>query len=367
MGGGLNNEEIRQFVKIARELQPEIIISSRVGGDVNSSKLNREMLFDFYTPSDNYYTGDDLAIPWEMCGTTNGSWGFRKDDHEWRSAEFIVSSLVSTASRNGNYLLNVGPDATGLIPQPAVENLKSAGEWIDKNKESIYETKGSPFPWNYKWGFVTQKPNTLFLHVFNWPKNNQLLLNGLLSDIQTIKLLSGSALKYEKSGRYISIDLDGVEKDDIATVIKVQYINKLEVASVIAQAPDKSIRLDRIAGTYDDDNFLTSWKFEVTHPGVYEINLFSNEKGRHSNPVWVGAEQTGSIEVAGKVIPVKLRRDQERINPSLFFFKEITSHIGEIHFSKKGTYTLHLKGFKIGAGKWTDGLGLVKINFTNKI
>ncbi len=49
------------------------------------------------------------------------------------------------------------------------------------------------------------------------------------------------------------------------------------------------------------------------------------------------------------------------MNPTLFFYKEIGSNVGEIEFSRKETYTLQLKGFKIGAGIWTEGLGLKRI------
>ena len=88
----------------------------------------------------------------------------------------------------------------------------------------------------------------------------------------------------------------------------------------------------------------------------------SNEKGNHSKPTWVGSEQKGSLTVAGKTFPIALKRDSEAINPSLFFFKSITSTVGEIEFNKPGTYTLHLKGIKIGAGKWQDGLGLDRVD-----
>ena len=71
--------------------------------------------------------------------------------------------------------------------------------------------------------------------------------------------------------------------------------------------------------------------------------------------------EKGSVQVAGKIIPVSLKRDAEKVNPTLFFYKEITSNAGEIEFTKKGTYSLQLKGFQIGAGKWTDGLGLNRI------
>jgi alpha-L-fucosidase len=143
MGTGLNNDEVRNFVKICKELQPEILISSRIGAEVSEKKANRDMLFDFYTPDDNFFTGDDLPMPWEMVGTTNGSWGYRSDDTHWRTPKMILSSLLACASRNGNYMLNKGNGCKKmgklyiipmvlLLPgmKPGVTSLKSRANYI---------------------------------------------------------------------------------------------------------------------------------------------------------------------------------------------------------------------------------------------
>jgi alpha-L-fucosidase len=363
MGKGLDNEEIRQFVKISKELQPNIIISSRIGDEVAPTSLNKDMYFDFFTPSDNYFTGDQFEIPFEMAGTTNTSWGYRKDDHEWRKPNFILNSLIASASRNGNYLLNVGPMANGLIPEEPVKNLKIAGQWLKENGESVYNTTASPFPWNYNWGYVTQKPNKMYLNIFNWPKNNQIELNGLLTKVDKIHVLGTSTnLKFKQEGRFLTIDLSGADKKEFATPLVVEYNDaELRIDNSISQNVENNIRLDRITSTYLKDELLSSWRFTVHTPGTFKINIISNEKGNHSEPDWTGSEQKGSVQVAGKIIPVALKRDAENVNPTLFFYKEITSHAGEIEFLEKGTYTLQLKGFEIGAGKWTEGLGLNRL------
>ena len=134
--------------------------------------------------------------------------------------------------------------------------------------------------------------------------------------------------------------------------------DKINIDSLISQSIDKSIRLDRISGSYNKELLTTTWDFNVTKPGKYKIHLLSNEKARHSNPKWVGSEQKGIIEIDEIIIPVELKRDEEKINSSLFFYKEITSYIGNITFPKKGKYKLILRDLKIDAGKWTDGLGL---------
>jgi alpha-L-fucosidase len=363
MGKGLSDDEVRQFVKEARELQPNIIISSRIGDEVAPKEANKNMLFDFYTPNDNYFTGDQLAMPWEMAGTTNSSWGYRKNDHEWRSPKMILSSLIACASRGGNYLLNVGPMPNGEIPHEAVDSLKVAGDWLKKYGESVYDTKPSPFPWNYNWGYVTQKPNKLYLNITDWPLNNQVNLNGLLTKINSVHVLGDSKLlKYSQDGRFLNIDLSGVEKNELVTTLVVEYSDAaLKVDHNISQGSNNTVRLDRITGTYNKDELLSSWKFTIHTPGKYMIDIISNEKGNHSRPEWTGSEQTGSVQVAGKIIPVVLKRDQEKINPSLFFYKEIVSHAGEIDFLKGGTYTLQLKNIDVDADKWSKGFGLNRI------
>lgn len=368
MGKGLSDDEVRQFVKVSRELQPNIIISSRIGDEIEPKKVNKDMMFDFYTPNDNYFTGDQLSIPFEMAGTTNGSWGYRKTDHEWREPNMILNSLVASVSRNGNYLLNVGPKGDGSFPAEPVKNLKIAGEWLRKYGESVYGANPSPFPWNYSWGYVTQKPNKLYLQVANWPKNNQIDLNGLITKVTDVHVLGSShKIKYNQEGRFTKIDLTGVVKNDLMTTVIVEYKDvELLVDHTISQGAGNDIRLDRITDNYSKDQLLTSWKFTVHTPGKFQINIISNEKGGHSNPAWTGANQTGSVQVAGKIIPVKLSKDSEKINPTLFFYKEITSKVGEVEFSKSGTYTLQLKNINVDADKWSNGFGLSRIELVKQ-
>lgn len=362
MGEGLTNNEVRKIIKITRELQPQIIINSRVGDLPQIENLYRDMLFDYYTTPDNYYTGQSLKMPWEMLGTTNGSWGYRKDDKEWRSASFIVQSLISSISRGGNYILNVGPDSLGIIPEEAANQLRIAGKWINKNQHAIYGSHSSPFPWNYDWGYVTQKPYKIFLHIIA-EKPDNIYLSGIESKIKRVSILENNqTLNFKQEDKILYIDLPKITIDKLGYIIELDFDDEIpNIDTNIIQFKDNNIRLDRISGDYNNLEKIISWDFKINTPGEYKIELVSNEKGSHYKPNWVGAHQEGCLQVAGKIIPVKLKQDKIKINPTLFFYNEITSNIGNIYFDKVGTYTVHLKGFKIEPSKWTDGLGLDRI------
>lgn len=368
MGTGLSNDEVRSFVKICRDLQPEILINSRVGAEVNEKIAHRDMLFDFYTPDDNFFTGDDLPMPWEMVGTTNGSWGYRVDDMHWRSPKMILSALLACASRNGNYMLNMGPLPNGLMPQQARDSILQVGEWLRKNGEAIYQTEGSPFLWDESWGYITQNRGKIYLNITRWPSDNVLYVKGLEQKPLAVHLLDGhQKLSFAYDGGFLSISLKGIKQEPLATTIVVEVgTEKVKTNSLAQQAPDDKISLYRIAGDYDSSRKLCTWKFKVNKPGTYQISLFSNEKGGHAKPEWVGADQHAVMELAGQVIPVTLVRDKEKINPTLFFYKEIESYLGDVLFSQAGIYTIRLKNMEINARKWSEGLFLDHIELRMK-
>ena len=109
--------------------------------------------------------GVSTTLPLETCQTMNGSWGYRMTDQNYKSTDELIRYLVSTAGRDANLLLNVGPQPDGNIPAAALERLAAMGEWLAVNGETIYGTRSTlvkPQPW----GVTTHKDDRMWLHVF---------------------------------------------------------------------------------------------------------------------------------------------------------------------------------------------------------
>jgi alpha-L-fucosidase len=72
--------------------------------------------------------------------TINDTWGYKLNDDKWKSSKILIDNLIDIAAKGGNYLLNVGPTAAGIIPQESVVRLKDMGDWLKINGEAIYAT-----------------------------------------------------------------------------------------------------------------------------------------------------------------------------------------------------------------------------------
>ncbi len=159
-----------ELVEMVRRHQPGIILDNRLelhDGTANRSRTVSK-LGDFETPEQgvpDVPLTDKFGnpIPWETCLTLNDHWGYSEFDDDWKSSELVIHTLVNCVSKDGNLLLNVGPDARGNIPEESVKILKEVGQWMSTNHESIYGC-GKANLAKPDWGRYTQKGNTLYAH-----------------------------------------------------------------------------------------------------------------------------------------------------------------------------------------------------------
>jgi len=221
---------------------PNLITNDRLGGGVHGDLETPEQ----YIPA--------TGIPgknWESCMTMNGTWGFSKFDHNWKSTEVLVQNMIDIASKGGNYLLNIGPDATGNVPVPSVERLKEVGAWMRENGEAVYETLASPFS-QLTWGRCTQKVigknRLLYLSVFDWPANGRLVLNGLGNKILRAYPLTEKSrtLAIEAKEAEYSIDVRAVKQSKYATVIVLEIAGQPVVYDAPSITSENDIFTDEV-------------------------------------------------------------------------------------------------------------------------
>ena len=173
-------------------LQPDTIVNNRVGNGrqgMRGLSKSDEFAGDYGTPEQEIPAKGLPGLDWETCMTMNDTWGYKSYDNNWKSREDLLHKLVDIASKGGNFLLNVGPTAEGLIPGPSVERLAAIGKWMKVNGESIYGTTASPLG-KVPWGRCTAKTGKLYLHVFDWPANGRLEVSGLKNKVKKAYLLA---------------------------------------------------------------------------------------------------------------------------------------------------------------------------------
>ena len=215
-----------------RSIAPDVIVNNRVG----KGRAGMAGTFDPETAPGDFGTPEQeipatgLGYDWETCMTMNDHWGYNKNDHNWKSTQDLIQKLVDIASKGGNFLLNVGPTAQGLFPQPSIDRLKAIGDWMRVNGESIYGTTASLFE-NLEWGRSTTKGNKVFLHIFDWPEDGQLHVPGIVNKTQRIYLLADPQMELNISYQAGTAILSLPEKapDANASVIALEFPVKPEV------------------------------------------------------------------------------------------------------------------------------------------
>ena len=223
-----------------RSLQPNTIINNRVGkGRSGMQGMDKGRgVGDYGTPEQEIpATGFGPGVDWESCMTMNGHWGYNKNDQNWKSTQTLVRNMIDCASKGGNYLLNIGPTSEGLFPSASIERLAGIGKWMKINHEAIYGTTASPFS-ALTWGRCTKKTNpkggTLYLHVFDWPKDGKLVVPGLRNKVTRVRMMeTHKKIAATAENGDVVLTLPAQAPDPIASVIELNFTGPLQVQRVI--------------------------------------------------------------------------------------------------------------------------------------
>lgn len=215
---------LRQTYDLIHKLQPAAL----VGSNHHLAPIAGEdfQMFEKDLPGSNtagFNTTEIGSIPLETCETINGAWGYNASDKRFKSTRDLVHYLVRAAGYNANFLLNVGPMPNGRIQPEFVTRLHEVGQWLGKNGESIYGTRGGPVS-PRPWGVTTRKGNKIYVHVLNWT-DSVLAMPKLPAKVKSAKLLmDGRTLDFREDDKYgflLTIPQDAADPFDTVIVLEM--------------------------------------------------------------------------------------------------------------------------------------------------
>ena len=345
---------LRQLV---RSLQPSCIVSGRVGHDVG----------DYGSLGDNQIPQGRLEGLWETPATMNDTWAHKISDHHWKSVKTLLALLAELAGKGVNYLLNVGPTAAGLIPQPSAKRLQAIGAWMGLHGEAIYGTDASPFPYSFSWGAVTKKRNRLFLLFTTW-KGGHFTLFGLRTEVRRIYVLSqrSSPLAFEQSHSkrlghdVLTIELPAKRPNPHVSVIALELCGAPKVDPAPLQQPDGNVKLlpsmarlhlprrgrrlelshsGVVENWHNKANWM-SWEMKVSKPGRYLLRLVTGTL-RYTQGHSMGHRVL--LTVGDKRLIRVLRADEKLQTPRAQYYPEIASKLGTVQIDHPGMVEVTLK------------------------
>jgi alpha-L-fucosidase len=363
-------EQSRELANLVHTLQPACLVDGRIGNDMG----------DYRSMGDNQIPVKRFDFDWESPVTLNDTWGFKKTDDNWKSPQTLIRQLADVVSKNGNYLLNVGPTAEGVIPQASVERLREVGQWLKVNGESIYGARPSPFPYEFDWGVITSKPGKLYLSVTRWPKG-EFVLYGLKSKVRSAALLGVEGpLKFtQDSDRTLDLErlrihVPPTAPDARASVIRLDIDGDAVVQTGLMQQPDGIVTLSPAFATVHtagsggkmviDNRGITTrwfnpdesleWNVRVFRPGEYSIVLVTTESRRGPAGASWEAGHTVKVTTAGQPVECTVTGGEPVMNERNPLWRDYRTTAGSVKIAKAGIVAVTVQPEKIVHDK---GLG----------
>ena len=262
----------RKLVAMVKAHQPNIIMNNRLYAFEKNSQYTRAN-GDLVTPEQHIPETGFKGMDWESCMTMNGTWGYSRNNQNWRTPRELIRNMADIVSKGGNYLLNVGPMGDGTVPARSVELMHSIGQWMRVNGESIYGTRANTIG-GVAWGRITSRPGRYYLHVFNWPSGNRLHvpLAPAPGSVPRAWFLADSSrreLPISAGNKGIDIDVSNAafrDKDNTVIVLDAQGVSLADLGIFPAEdgayelaAGDARLKGERLDLSLTEQPYINTW------------------------------------------------------------------------------------------------------------
>jgi len=249
-GDSLQYWHADEILALVKQLQPEILVNDRSG---YFGQKVESLAGDFDTPEQRLGEFQNTRA-WESCmclvNAPDGGWSYRPDG-QVKSFSDCLHTLLGCATGDGNLLLDVGPDATGVIPADQARRLVEMGEWLAKYGESIYGTRGGP--WKPTKAIAsTRQGNTIYLHVYKWD-GDHVTLPDIPRKVTAARLLAGGPAQVRQAEGELVVRVPQSAHEPLDTVIRLELDGSAMDLPVltIAALPARSGKT--ILNTFDYD------------------------------------------------------------------------------------------------------------------
>lgn len=356
--------QLNQLKNLIRELQPQCLINSRLG-----LAIEEDSDVDFRTLGDNQLGTEKLDYPWQTPATVAHSWGYFAHETQWKSTTTLLRNLIDNVSLNGNFMLNIGPRANGTLPYEVENRLKTMGDWLKVHGSAIYESEGFELSAKrHDWGTITMNKKTpkavkVYLHLTQWPLENQITVTGIKTKPIKIYALADqnkNPLNFTHHDVLTKITLPDKAPDPYISVLAMEFNHKPETEKGLVAIstkeefnfnisnaseiegdgrPFKKSRYGTIpAHLHVESKQKMKWRIYIDKPGNYTLS--ASYSYQHQQPggnirVIIGEQiRTQGVQPTGKTVGEPL---QNWVIPAF-----TTHEVGIFHFGEKGFYTVEM-------------------------
>ena len=214
--------DMDRIADMARHEQPGIIVADRLAAGKHENYMTPEGLHSL--------PDKPLPKPWELCMSLGEGWSHRMND-VFKPSKEIIDILIEVVAKGGNLLLDVGPPASGEIPDEALKRMKEIGDWLNINGEGIYKTRSFEyFEENDHVYYTSSKDGkTIYALCLKWPGDSLILSKAKPNkDSKIILLGSDKELEWKYYDGALTISTPEEIKENLTHSSNQAYVFRME-------------------------------------------------------------------------------------------------------------------------------------------